>query len=115
MYIARILFNNDAQLISSNSAETWYRNMTFSLKCIMEKNAFEDLLFDSAGTKEKMRLMYINGFILEACHIMHGKLDTFSTTLITQKLLYFVTFVIHNSHCQYVYVRARERVCVVCV
>ena len=41
VYVARILFDNEAQQISFNSAEKWprkrYRNMTFSL---MEKNAF---------------------------------------------------------------------------
>ena len=42
------------------------------------KNAFELLLFIENAIIRQIRVLCINGFILEACH-MHGKLDNFST------------------------------------
>ena len=50
LYVFRILFNNDPQQISFNSAKKWprkwYRNMAFSFKKMHNgENAFEVLLF----------------------------------------------------------------------
>ena len=54
LYVFRILFNNDPQQISFNSAKKWlrkwYRNTTFSSKMHNGENAFEVLLY----------LLYIN-------------------------------------------------------
>ena len=81
LYVFRILFNNDPQQISINSAKKWprkwYRNMNFSLKkCIMEKThlKFCYIYINNASITQKMRFLYINWFILETCHICMERL-----------------------------------------
>ena len=81
LYVFRILFNNDPQQISINSAKKWprkwYRNMNFSLKkCIMEKThlKFCYIYISNASITQKMRFLYINWFILETCHICMERL-----------------------------------------
>ena len=76
VYVFRILFNNDAQQISFNSVEKWlrkwYRNMNFSYrkKCIDEETHLKFCCI----YMNKMRFLYIGGFILEACHICTASL-----------------------------------------
>ena len=76
LYVFIILFNNDPQQISINSSKKWprkwYRNMNFSLKkCIIEKThlKFCYVYTNNASITQKMRFLYINGFILEICLI----------------------------------------------
>ena len=80
VHVARILFNNDAQPISFNSAEKWQEKMVPKhdlVKQIIIHNGENHILsfavhIDNAGVIQKTHIMYI----LEACH---GKFDNFST------------------------------------
>ena len=86
VYVSKILFNNDAQQIYSilfkkgqeNCAETGLltKKMDNGEKCILK---FCFSYIDNRSTRQKMHFMYINRFILEACHILHSNLDHSST------------------------------------
>ena len=103
MYVARVLFNDDAQQISFHSAEMLprklHQNMTFALKkSIMEKNAFEVLLnlhrlFQTMQASHKRHILY-TGYIYiyewinfgSISYIACGKFEHFSTMKCQQRI-----------------------------
>ena len=86
MYVFRILFNNDPQQISINSARKWprkwYRNMNFSFKkCIMEKThlTFCYVYANNASITQEMRFLYYKWIHFGIMSYMYEKFDHLST------------------------------------